>query len=219
MIYMEKSQPEPDCLVQERQKANGDYKCGCVLDRLKADFKNKCYICGNNAATSINVEHFKPHRGDHALKFDWLNLFFACAHCNQLKSDKYDNMINCTDIADAEYLAYLHYFFNPFPYQKVRIEAISQNDKVIQTQQLLLSVFNGTTKLKTLEAANLRERLLEEIKDFQEHLINYAKAHDLGDKDYHRRKIRSHLNDASPFVSFKRQIINDTPELACHFAF
>ena len=82
MLYFEKSQPAPDCLEQEKLKKNGDYKCGDVLDRLKADFKNKCYICERSKPQSINVEHFRPHCGDRDLKFSWNNLFWACSHCN-----------------------------------------------------------------------------------------------------------------------------------------
>ena len=41
MVFQEKSQPAPPCLTNEKKKANGDYKCGQVLERLKANFKNK----------------------------------------------------------------------------------------------------------------------------------------------------------------------------------
>ena len=41
MIYLEKSQPAPECLVSEKAKASGDYKCGDTLNRIKDDFKNK----------------------------------------------------------------------------------------------------------------------------------------------------------------------------------
>ena len=100
MLFFEKSQPAPACLKIEKKKANGDYKCGDVLPRLKKDFKNKCYICEQKEPTSINVEHFIPHKGDSELKFSWDNLFWSCAHCNNIKSDKYNNILNCTDIND-----------------------------------------------------------------------------------------------------------------------
>ena len=31
MINITKSQPAPECLSKEKEKANGDYKCGEVL--------------------------------------------------------------------------------------------------------------------------------------------------------------------------------------------
>ncbi|NOQ63748.1 MAG: HNH endonuclease, partial [Methyloprofundus sp.] len=75
MLYFEKSQPAPTCLIAEQGKASGDYKCGEVLERLKADFKNKCYLCEKQSPSAINVEHLVSHQGNKALKFSWDNLF------------------------------------------------------------------------------------------------------------------------------------------------
>ena len=69
MLFFAKSQPA------------GDYKCGDVLELLKNDFKNKCYICEcKESLISRNTEHFIPHKGDKNLKFDWNNLFWSCSH-------------------------------------------------------------------------------------------------------------------------------------------
>lgn len=214
MIYLPKSQPAPDCLAQEQRKASGDYKCGCVLERLKSDFKNKCYICGSTAPTSINVEHFIPHQGDTALKFAWPNLFWSCGHCNNTKLAQYSPLLNCTEWADAALLSQaLRYICKPFPHEKVQIETDSTDISVVNTQQLLLAVFNGTTTLKNIEADNLREQLLHEIKDYQDWLIDYYKAHDDDEKRHCLRKIKSHLHAASAFTAFKRQIVKDNPRM------
>ncbi len=101
MVHFEKSQPAPTCLETEKGKANGDYKCENVLDRIKDDFMNKCYICEYKEPESINVEHFIPHEGDKDLKFDWNNLFWSCSHCNNTKLNNYDNILNCTIEADV----------------------------------------------------------------------------------------------------------------------
>jgi uncharacterized protein (TIGR02646 family) len=94
MIYIQKSQPAPECLAQQK-----DYKCGDVIPRLKADFHNKCYLCEDKGITSINVEHFIPHRGDKNLMYDWDNLFYSCGHCNNTKLaiPKFNNILNCTE--------------------------------------------------------------------------------------------------------------------------
>jgi len=97
MINVIRSQPAPTCLSIEKKKKNGDYKCAEVLKRLIIDFKNKCYICEQNEPTTINIEHLKPHKGNKELKFDWNNLFLSCGHCNNVKSLKYENIIDCTD--------------------------------------------------------------------------------------------------------------------------
>lgn len=216
MIYFEKSQSAPDCLEKEKLKVSGDYKCGCVLERLKNDFKNKCYICESKAMTGINVEHFKSHQGDIDLKFDWDNLFFACGHCNNTKLAKFDDILNCTDLNDDVENA-LKYEFKPFPYELVTIETLNNNPRTIKTKELLLAVFNGTTKLKIIESDNLRTELLNEIRDYQRHLCDYYETHDVEDKNYSLRKIKSHLHAASAFTAFKRQVIKDNSTLLAEF--
>jgi uncharacterized protein (TIGR02646 family) len=219
MIYFAKSQPAPDCLEREKQKANGDYKCGCVLEQLKTDFKNKCYICESKEPTSINVEHFTAHRGDKDLMFDWLNLFWSCGHCNNTKLDKFEPILNCMDLDDVSVLEQqLRFVFKPFPHEPVQIETTSNDGKVLNNRDLLLAVFNGTTKLKNIEADNLRNQLLKEIKHYQDQLIEYYEALDDDAKNYHLLKIKSHLNSASAFTAFKRQIVKDNPTLFIEFS-
>jgi DNA-binding phage protein len=213
MVFIEKSQPAPDCLVAEKAKANGDYKCENVLDRIKTDFKNKCYICEYKEPISINVEHFIPHLGNNVLKFEWNNLFWSCAHCNNIKLANYTNILNCTKTNDFVGIK-LKYLFKPFPSEKVLIEALVNTPEVNQTKQLLEAVYNGTTKLKTIESANLRNKLLDEIKDFQHFLCEYFKdTNSEEDKEYFLIKIRGHINRGSNFTAFKRWIIIENETL------
>lgn len=206
MLYFKKSQPAPECLEVEQQKANGDYKCGCVIEQLKTDFFNKCYICEDAQLSNINVEHFKAHRDDKTLMFAWHNLFFACAHCNNTKSDKFEPLLDCTnkeDIINNQ----IDYLFLPYPNEKVNIATHSQESKVINTTQLLMAVFNGTTTLKTIESDNLREKLLDEMCDFQKYLKKYYRSYNKEDKQKYAKKIIRHLDKSSAFTSFKRQVI------------
>jgi uncharacterized protein (TIGR02646 family) len=218
MLYFEKSQPAPDCLAIEKQKASGDYKCGCVLERLKTDFKNKCYICESKSPSTINVEHFKSHQGDKNLKFDWNNLFWSCGHCNNTKLAKFDFILNCADTNDV-IEEKLNYDIKPYPRAKVSITANSDDNKTLQTQALLLAVFNGTTTLKEIESDNIRSNLLKEIKNFQKWLFKYFNdTNDDKEKERCLKKIKQHLNKASAFTSFKRQIIKDDDELFKEFS-
>jgi uncharacterized protein (TIGR02646 family) len=120
MINVVKSQPAPACLEAEKWKANGDYKCGDVLERMKHDFKNKCYICEELAPTTINVEHFRPHGGNIDLKFDWNNLFFVCGHCNNTKLAGYTNLLDCTD-PNYRILDLIRIEMKPFPKERVKV--------------------------------------------------------------------------------------------------
>jgi uncharacterized protein (TIGR02646 family) len=217
MLYFEKSQPAPHCLEIEKAKANGDYKCENVLERLKNDFKNKCYICEYKEPTAINVEHFRPHKGDVDLKFDWNNLFWSCSHCNNTKLANYQNILNCTKNTD-DVENKLKYIFKPFPYEQVQIIELDSSPETIMTRDLLLAVYNGTTKLKTIESANLRNKLLEGIMDFQKYLCEYFRdTNSQEDKEYFLIKIRGHINRGSSFTAFKRWIILENETLKNEF--
>ncbi|MEA2012737.1 MAG: HNH endonuclease [Verrucomicrobiota bacterium] len=136
MVYLEKSQPPPKSLSDEINKKSGFYRKLDVVERLEQDFRNKCYICEQKAPTNINIEHFKPYQDDKKLKFDWNNLFLSCAHCNNVKSVNFDNLLNCTVFSDNVDVA-LHYKCDSFPKEKVLIKELQKSAKTKQTKELL----------------------------------------------------------------------------------
>lgn len=216
MINILRSMPPPPCLEKEKKKANGDYKCGDVLERIKNDFKNKCYICEYKAPPSINVEHFISHKGDKDLKFDWNNLFWACVHCNNTKGHRFDNILNCTN-PEHDVENWIKYEMI-LPQKKVKITALKNNELVDNTAQLLLEVYYGTTPLKRLESSNIRETLFDEIEDFQIALGRYdAKDVEDDEKQISLKKIKDHLSKSSHFTAFKRWIIKNNPSLMRKF--
>ncbi|MCU0286715.1 MAG: HNH endonuclease [Acidobacteria bacterium] len=211
MINIIKSTPPPQCLEKEKNKVNGDYKCCEVLERTQTDFKNKCYLCELKEPTSINVEHFIPHRGDKNLKFDWYNLFWSCPHCNNTKLDKikYENILNCTN-PDHDVENWLKYEMKPLTGEMVKIIPIKEDEIVDNTSTLLLAIYNGATRLKKIESANLRKALLKEINDFQEQLLGYKNMNENGgEKEFYLEKIKEHLRKSSAFTAFKRWIIKE----------
>lgn len=220
MLYFKKSQPAPDCLSLEKKKNNGNYRCGCVVERLDADFEGKCYICGNSGLYSINIEHFFPHRNvDKDLKFYWDNLFLSCSHCNNIKSDKlkYHDILNCTDLNDLVEDSIGCYFI-PFPGERVVIKALRNDPRVTRTVVLIEDVFNGSTSIKTLESASIRDSLLNEMIDFlNSHHRYFKRENDQDDKDEYRRIIKRHLSKSSKFSSFKRRVVLENELLFSEF--
>lgn len=77
MIKIERSFPAPSSLAAEAAKNNGSYEKPDVVERLKADFHNKCYICELKELQDPQVEHLLPHKNGkyQERKFDWNNLF------------------------------------------------------------------------------------------------------------------------------------------------
>ena len=93
MVKVERSFPAPESLAVEAAKANGKYDKPDVIERLKKDFHNKCYICEMKDLQDPNVEHLLPHKNGKypERKYDWENLFWSCGHCNGVKQNsKYD---------------------------------------------------------------------------------------------------------------------------------
>ena len=96
MVRIQRSYPAPSSLAEEAGKKNGSYEKPDVVERLKKDFHNKCYICGLKNLQDPQVEHLLPHKNGKypERKFDWNNLFWACGHCNIVKNQrKYDEGI------------------------------------------------------------------------------------------------------------------------------
>lgn len=106
MVKVERSTPAPESLAVEKTKADGKYDKPDVVERLKKDFNNKCYICEINDLQDPQIEHLKPHSVGRdieqklELKFDWNNLFWSCGHCNGIKNQrKYDeHIIDCCKV-------------------------------------------------------------------------------------------------------------------------
>lgn len=212
MVYFEKSKSEPASLAIEKDKPNGTYRCEDVLNAIKEDFYNKCYICEWKKPTSINVEHFVPHKGNKDLKFDWKNLFWSCYHCNNTKLAAFNNILNCTiegELVDKK----IKYNIDVFPLGDVEIKHLEDSPKVIETANLLRAVYNGTTSLKKIESENLRDAIRMEVDSFRSALVNFYKSNIPEIKEIYEREIREHLHKSSNFTAFKRWIIFDRPQL------
>jgi hypothetical protein len=219
VINITKSTIVPASLALEKaKKSSENYRSDDVIFSIKNDFNNKCYLCEDYAPSTINVEHFVPHRGDRNLMFDWANLFYACGHCNNSKLANYDNILNCTD-KSHKILEWIKFSINPYPKEKVLILSKHDDEKVHNTVDLLLKIYNGEhTGLKTVEGENIRERLIDEMVKFTKRLKKYVKPSlSLEDKERNRRKIQEMLSVKSPFTAFKVWVIKENSYLMSEF--
>ena len=85
-----------EVLLHEKTLINGTYNKKEVVEALKLVFHKKCYLCENKNVTSYQIDHLRPHRQDKDKKFDWENLFLSCAHCNSIKSDAFEHILDCS---------------------------------------------------------------------------------------------------------------------------
>lgn len=219
MINIVKSTTVPSSLaIEKAKKSSENYRSQDVIFSIRDDFHNKCYICEDYAPSTINVEHFLPHRGNRDLMFDWTNLFYACGHCNNSKLAAYDNILNCTD-KSHKVLDWIQFSINPYPKENVIILPKNNDVKVLNTVELLLKIYNGEhTGLKTVEGENIRERLINEMVKFTNKLKKYNKpAISIKDKEHYRKKIQEMLSIKSPFTAFKVWVVKGNSYLMKEF--
>lgn len=214
MVFFSKRPTPPPSLANQKSWTDPD-----TIQALAEDFKNKCYICGDKGPTALNVEHFEEHGNDPKKMYDWNNLFYSCEHCNHTKNDTFrkgnSNLLNCTDVNQKVDLWIMYLFLldhklkaivsfcpNPWHFDP---KYNTQRDNTIK---LLDRVFNGTNKaVRTKEAANLTEKLKDEICRFEGKLLEYKNARQPLVRDKLRMElIRMAATDA-PFAAFKRWII------------
>lgn len=205
----EKSKKAEDSLKREKLK-NGPYNTPEVNAALKEMFHGKCYICENKQIISYHIEHLNPHRGNKELKYDWNNLFLACAHCNNTKSDRFDPIIDCTKQNVEEMIAFRKegYFGCD---EKLIFDMLDCSLETKNTIRLLHEVYYGSTPQKKMEATILRRTLRKELSKFKEYVREYKEAEDEEKKDL-ECLLQQQLKDSSPFVSFKRWLIRDNKE-------
>lgn len=205
------SQEVLDKLEEEKGKSNGEYNIPVVVNALKEEFHDKCYICEQKNIKSINIEHFKPHKGSNKeLMFDWNNLYYACGHCNNLKLSKYDNILDPGN-PEEDVEKSIHYGM-PILHKRAQVEikACVDNEKTNNTVELLNYVYNGKTAIKDIEAVNIKNDLVKDLVQFTNWLREYDDDElEDDEKEDLKRKIRKGLNAKSAFTAFKRQVVKD----------
>lgn len=208
-VETKKTKAAKEALEQAR-KNNGSYNTKEVNMALNEIFHGKCYICENKEVTSYQIEHLIPHRGDADLKYDWNNLFWSCAHCNNIKADKYEPILDCTKVAVDEVIAFRKsgYFGTD---ECLHFEPLVESEEVRNTINLLKDAYYGTTIQKELEAKIIRKKLRKELRDFKEYVREYKEAEG-EDREDLLCLIRSRLKANSPFAAFKRWLIRDNAE-------
>ena len=206
----EKAEKAIESLRREKARS-GSYNTPEVNAALREMFHGKCYICENKQITSYQIEHLVSHRGNADLKYDWNNLFLACAHCNNTKLDKYEPIIDCTKENVEALIAFRRtgYFGTD---EKLLFEKLDDRIEVEKTIKLLQEVYYGSTPQKKMESTILRRMLRKELSAFKEYVREYHEAEDEEKEDL-KYLLQKELRDSSPFAAFKRWLIRDNREV------
>ena len=209
--FCQKCQEAMDDL-QEACNTGRSYNTEHVNQALREVFHGKCYICENKEATSYQIEHLIPHRSDRKLKYDWNNLFWVCAHCNNIKSDKYEPILNCTTEPVEHLIAFRKtgYFGTD---EKLEFSAVKDDNEAIRNTILLLNdAYYGTTPQKKMEARIIRRTLRKDLSKFKEYVREYQEAENEEEKEDIEMLLKRELKDSSAFTAFKRWLLWDNEE-------
>ena len=206
MVKVERSIPAPESLVQEMKKVDGKYDRADVVERLKIDFNNKCYICELNDLQDPQIEHLKPHYAgkDINRKFEWNNLFWSCGHCNGIKNQrKYDeHIIDCCEV-DPEDKIYFRLCDG-----KTEIIAKNMDDyDAKMTAELVYEVFNKKNTGMRIYKSDMRfKELNKEMNKLYDTLDELTET---PDSVFALRKLRALIRRESRFAAFKRCYIRE----------
>lgn len=206
MVKIERSFPAPESLADEAKKVNGRYDKQDVIEQLKRDFHNKCYICEIKELQDPNVEHLIPHKnGEYPeRKFDWENLFWSCGHCNGIKNNrKYDEgIIDCCKCDPEEYI-----YFRMKDGDAAITVFDTKNEMLMRTALLVTETFSmKNTGMRTYTSDERLKRLQMEMN------LLYKQLEELQNGSGSKvtiRKIRSLLRRESAFAAFKRCYVRD----------
>jgi hypothetical protein len=210
MFNVIRSEHPPASLAEKKSWTEAD-----VIEALRHDFSDKCYICETKDPLSLNVEHFDAHQGDPLKMYEWTNLFFACGRCNNLKRHLFNNLINCTDPATNVFKLIKHHPpLTPFSAQ-VLIEPNDNDPKTVETANLIRKVFNDdNTGNKAVTATYLRKRVFRRYAILVQHMNTYESEDSLPEeKAYSLEKIKHLMNRRQEYSAFLRWAVLDSPEL------
>lgn len=200
----------PDGVVIRRDE---DYRDGsAVYKMLTEDCHDKCYICEDFVHTAPEVEHRISHKGNLALKYDWNNMFLSCRHCNMIKSNKYDDIIDPA-VTDPEQYIGLSLEFDDELRELIVVYKKNGGADIDATVRLLDAVYNGARDEKQYACRQLKNKISNELLWFYQKLDEYKTTPTIERK----LAIEYMLSDRAVFAAFKRKIIYDNPGLSTEF--
>lgn len=207
MVKIERSFPAPLSLAVEEQKKTGSYEKPDVVERLKKDFHNKCYICELKNLQDPQVEHLLPHKNGKypERKFDWNNLFWACGHCNGVKNqNKYDESI--LDCCKSDPEKEISFGLKEGEIELKRLS--SREDAAIdRTMSLVWETFNlRNTGMRVYKSEMRMKELQKEMNLLFDNLESLKKDPDSG---FLLRKLKVLLKRESAFAAFKRCYVRE----------
>jgi hypothetical protein len=185
-----------------------DYRDNPIFSILQSDCNNKCYICEQESFTDLQVEHRVSRKFNPALELEWSNLFLSCTHCNQAKSNNFNEIIDCTVDDPEEFLAIS---IQSFPREYVNVAVLRDTYEARETANLLKLVHNGKSPaIRCARCHNLRKNIIEKLNFLRDKLSEYENMQNPLKQEYHQSIVKM-IDRAAPFAAIMRTEIRNTP--------
>jgi HNH endonuclease len=191
-----------------------DYTDFTIADSVKKDFHYKCYLCEENVAKHLEIDHFFPKSEFLEKENDWHNLFSGCSKCNKIKSTAFNTthhnyILNCCteDVDNAIALRY-----NVVD-GSVAILPTREDVSSINTAELLNRIHNGhnTTSKSYIY---LRESIAQQLADLRKQIDDYH----IYPSEENKNRIAALISRKAAYMAIKRSLIKDyNPEFAALF--
>jgi len=207
MIYFDRTKAQAPII-------NKNYKTEQIYDALEIVFGNKCYLCETwqPDPRNFDIEHFKAHGNDPFLKYLWINLYLACGGtCNQYKSDA-EILDPCNPDENVETLIIYEYTSTA---QKIILRFHPKdpnNQKVVNTCNLLDKIHNGSNPKSVRKTAALRLAIRNRAEQLYKAIIKYYKEGKDGNEFEEAialRKIKRICSRYSPYTMLMRAVATD----------
>lgn len=199
MIFIQKAETIPDSLKKAQQRLSGKYNDFDVVDQLKADSGDKCYICELKNLSDPEVEHLLPHKKGKYIerKYNWKNLFWVCRHCNSVKNaSKYNEMIiNCCETDPEEHI------LQKLEENTVVVESLDSDSITEKTAMLIEECFNLQNCGIRKAGAQVRLRKLQMVMNvFYKAILEYEQS----GSEFSERTIKAMMAPKAEFAGFTR---------------
>lgn len=213
MVKIERCPIPPSSLAVEEKKLRGSYNEPDVVQQLKEDSNDKCYICEMQGLADPEVEHLRPHNNRKIKErvFDWNNLFYACPHCNKMKTAgcHTDKILDCCEIDPEMVLEHI------FVEGHVKIHNKTNDENVKMTADLIYNCFEKKdTGIREAACQYRIEGLSTAMNVLYKTLEKYKQN---PESRRYKNSLKTMLNRRSKFAAFKRHYVRvhleDYPDL------
>lgn len=199
MFNVERNAPAPACLNRHQ------YNTEKVVTALEPMFYGKCYLCEQDELTDPEIEHFDPHMGDNAKKYDWDNLYYSCGRCNSIKGTNHTNLLDCCD-PKKDVFRGIKCLLPSCPDSNIDVTANSNDIQTLNTMELINRCYNEkNTPLRGITRVVLMDKLFELHVEFQQYrLILKKKKYTPAEKTHAKERLGEMITDQYPFSVFWR---------------